>query len=227
MTIEGGLSLGYEMAGALLSQKESLQHIMVQVGGGALGSSIFQAFFEIAARRAAAEGGDSHDLGAFLPRMHTVQTDGGYPLRRAWELFVERVSERLSEAPGDDQEAAALLCAQQHREHVEEELEYAANHRREFMWPWESAPRSIASGILDDETYDWWALLNAMVKSGGIPVVTDELTLRRANKMARDTTSVEVSVTGSSGLAGLLSLLHDADGSITGNAAILFTGIKR
>jgi len=227
MTVEGGLSLGYEITGALASRQESLQHIMVQVGGGALASSIFQALFEIAARKTAAEGSHSQQESPQLPRMHTVQTDGGYPLRRAWENLVERMAERLSETPVDDEEAAELLSATHHKEHLDEELEYAAAHRREFMWPWESTPRSIASGILDDETYDWWALLKAMAKSGGIPVVTDELTLRRANKIAREATSIDVSVTGSSGLAGLLSLLRDSTTPITGNTAILFTGIKR
>ena len=35
------------------------------------------------------------------------------------------------------------------------------------MWPREPEPRSIADGILDDETYDWRALLTAVHDSGG------------------------------------------------------------
>jgi len=110
---------------------------------------------------------------------------------------------------------------------VVEELDYAAAHRRKFMWPWESTPHSIATGILDDETYDWFALLRAMAFSGGIPAVTDEITLRRANKIARETTAAKVSVTGSSGLAGLLTLLLSPESLGAGNAALLFTGAKR
>jgi len=35
-------------------------------------------------------------------------------------------------------------------------LERATKHRSEFMRPWETMPQSVAHGILDDETYDWW-----------------------------------------------------------------------
>lgn len=227
MTIEGGLSLGYEMAGSLFGRKETLSDIIVQVGGGALASSVFQAFFETATRVREAENADASPAAMQLPRMHTVQTDGAYPLRRAWENLVDRVAERLVEAPADDAQAAAMLREQSHREQVVEELDYAAAHRRKFMWPWESTPHSIATGILDDETYDWFALLRAMAFSGGIPAVTDEITLRRANKIARETTAAKVSVTGSSGLAGLLTLLLSPESLGAGNAALLFTGAKR
>ena len=46
-------------------------------------------------------------------------------------------------------------------------LGYAARHRSEFMWPWEQEPHSIAHGILDDETYDWLAVVEAMLATGG------------------------------------------------------------
>jgi threonine synthase len=34
------------------------------------------------------------------------------------------------------------------------------------MWPWEEPPHSVASGILDDETYDWLAVLRGVVAPG-------------------------------------------------------------
>ena len=37
-----------------------------------------------------------------------------------------------------------------------------ASHRSQFMWPWEEPPHSVASGILDDETYDWLAILRGV-----------------------------------------------------------------
>ena len=82
----------------------------------------------------------------------------------------------------------------------------AAQHRSEFMWPWENEPHSIAHGILDDETYDWLAVVEAMLATGGQPIVVDEDTLAHANALARRATGSDVDYTGSAGLAGLLDL---------------------
>ena len=48
------------------------------------------------------------------------------------------------------------------------------------------APRSIAHGILDDETYDWVAVVEGMLKTGGWPLVVDEDRLVDANAFARE-----------------------------------------
>jgi len=32
------------------------------------------------------------------------------------------------------------------------------------MWPWEETPRSVAHGILDDETYDWLAIVKGIME---------------------------------------------------------------
>ena len=53
------------------------------------------------------------------------------------------------------------------------------------MWPWESEPKSIATGILDDETYDWLAVVGGMLRSGGRPVVVYEERLAEANELGR------------------------------------------
>ena len=42
-------------------------------------------------------------------------------------------------------------------------LAWAARHRSAFMWPWETEPHSVADGILDDETYDWLAVVRGML----------------------------------------------------------------
>jgi hypothetical protein len=34
------------------------------------------------------------------------------------------------------------------------------------MWPWNEEPRSIAHGIRDDETYDWFTIVTGMLASG-------------------------------------------------------------
>src|SRR5262249_4510427 len=125
LTIEGGETLGYELA----DSARPLDRLFIQVGGGALASSVVQGL------------GDAHLLGAIeaVPKLHAVQTHGGYPLSRAFE----RVTSRGADAG--------------------EALEYARGHRSEFMWPWEEEPKSIATGILDDETYDWYAVVRGMI----------------------------------------------------------------
>ena len=71
------------------------------------------------------------------------------------------------------------------------------------MWPWEQEPRSIASGILDDETYDWLPIAWGIIESGGhTPVVSDKQ-ISNALKLARKHTVIPAGPTGVSGLAGL------------------------
>jgi len=229
MTLEGGLTLGYEMAQTLRAEASAAtfpRHVVVQVGGGALGSSVFQSLME--ALPCTHPPGDAR---VEWPRLHTVQTRGGWPLRRAWEIFVRRLLAREGRDPGsaieDDAQAARWMAAEEMRPVVLEELARAATAPEEFMWPWEIAPRSVATGILDDETYDWRALLFAMVLSGGIPVVTDEDTLRRARDLAREETAIPVSATGSAGLAGWLTLQEQGVVEAPESVALLFTGIAR
>ena len=55
------------------------------------------------------------------------------------------------------------------------------------MWPWETVPHSLAHGILDDETYDWVALVDAMLATGGQAIVVDEDEIAGAERdRARD-----------------------------------------
>ncbi len=129
---------------------------------------------------------------ARLPRLMTVQTGGCAPLARAWQ--------QLS---GID-------------------LAEAVKDRSRFMWPWEPVPASLAHGILDDETYDWWETAKGMRATGGRPLVVDEETLGRAHALARAHTAIDVSATGSAGLAGLL-----AAGAQSGPAAVIFSGCER
>ena len=71
------------------------------------------------------------------------------------------------------------------RADVERVLTAAAQHRSAYMWPWESEPKSIATGILDDETYDWRAVVGAMLTTGGQPLVVTEDRLAEANELGR------------------------------------------
>jgi threonine synthase len=139
--------------------------------------------------------------------VHTVQTRGASPLQRAWTLVQERRASTGATA--------------------EDALRYAAAHRSAFMWPWEEAPHSIAEGILDDETYDWAAVLQGMAATGGTTVVADEETLKQANRMARETTGIAVSHTGSAGLAGLLRLQCEGVIATGARVGVLFSGVQR
>jgi len=193
LTIEGGETLGYEMMTQL--GPTPLDHVVLQVGGGALASSVIQGFRF--AHRAS--------WVAQLPRFHTVQTQGAWPLKRAWDALQE------------------LLLAQRETEVVER----ATKHRSEFMRPWGETPRSVAHGILDDETYDWLAIVKGMLASHGTSLVVDEALLLEANTAARDATGIPVCHTGSAGLAGLMQLRREGVVKPSERAAVIFSGVQR
>lgn len=224
LTIEGGLTLGYEMASALASDGGHLDRLVIQVGGGALASACIQAFHEAVA------------LGVLpaMPRVHAVQTQGGYPLKRAYDLVARRIVGAMVgglAGPGPSRwsaaEMAEFIRARASSPVVEDELRVAATHRSQFMWPWEVEPRSVAGGILDDETYDWLAVTGGMLRSGGFPVVVSEETLHEANALAREATGINVDHTGSAGLAGLLQLVKEGVVKAHERVAVLFTGVRR
>jgi threonine synthase len=95
------------------------------------------------------------------------------------------------------------------------------------MVPWEETPHSIAHGILDDETYDWLAIVKGMLDTGGGPVVVTEETLKEANDVARTATGINVDHTGSAGLAGLLQLQREGLVKPGEKAAVIFSGVRR
>ena len=134
---------------------------------------------------------------ARLPAFHAVQTRGAFPLKRAFDRMAGR------------------------------DVQYAATHRSEFMWPWEEEPHSIAHGILDDETYDWLAIVKGMRASGGGPVVVDEPVLIDAYNCARETTGLNVDHTGAAGLAGLVQMLRDGGVGPREKVAVILSGVER
>jgi threonine dehydratase len=142
--------------------------------------------------------GASAVVGRPQPRLHAVQAEGCAPLDRAWS--------RLGGSGGARVQAVAERWS-------------------ELMWPWEVEPESAATGILDDETYDWVGIVEGMVSSGGSPVVASEAQIVAAHRLAHRTTSTDVDPTGTAGLAGLLALRDEiAD---TERVAVLFTGATR
>ena len=209
LAIEGGLTLGYELVTDLATspsaagpgQLDHLDHLVVQVGGGALASACVQALREAA------------DLGALdrLPRVHTVQTYGAHPLEQAYE----RVRELLPSTADPDPDAVRGAMAR------------AAANRAEFMRPWPEPPRSVATGILDDETYDWRAVVEGMLLTGGRPLVVAEDSLVTANELAVAVTGIPVDPTGSAGLGGLLEMRRRGEVGDDDRVAVLFTGARR
>jgi threonine synthase len=203
LAIEGGETLGWELIDQLPDNASALDRLIIHVGGGAFASAAAQAFEEA--------------LGfgrlASLPNIDTVQTQGGYPLARAYE----RALEQLEVAPG----AAVAASA------TEGAVSQAAHHRSDYMWAWETEPVSIAHGILDDETYDWLAVVRAMLLTGGRTVVVDEATLEAANALARPDMGIDADHTGTAGLAGLIQLTRDGVVSPDETVAVIFSGARR
>lgn len=128
--------------------------------------------------------------------LHAVQTQGCAPLARAWDNALKT---------GGTKNAGARWA--------------------QCMWPWEDEPRSLADGILDDETYDWIGILNAMTDSGGSPVVASENDVAEALALAQRVTSINVSPTGTAGLAGLLAMRDEIDDHE--RIAVVFSGVLR
>jgi len=130
------------------------------------------------------------------PHVHAVQTEGCAPLARAWD--------------------------EAKRRRVLDDVEH---HWGECMWPWEATPHSLADGILDDETYDWLSAVSVMKQTGGHPVIATEDVVHTAYSMAHDFTDIDVSPTGSAGLAGVLQMRHDIGDDE--RIAVMFSGVRR
>jgi threonine synthase len=99
--------------------------------------------------------------------------------------------------------------------------------RSAWMWPWEDEPHSVAEGIIDDETYDWFAVVRAMVRTGGFPIPATEAALETAGELGREATGIDVDATGTAGLAGLMTLRDTGEVEPDETVGLLFTGVRR
>jgi len=240
--IEGGSTLGWELVLQLLDRGEAVDHVVIQVGGGALARAIAQAFEEAVAL----------GLLARLPRFHVCQPEGGFPFVRAWLLALAAVA-RAGDIPfelGDDpaapaeerlrkmaafgrdpgRAAAAVKYARANfgSQAVQSVLADIAREPRRFMWAWDGpAPHSLAHGILDDVTYDWYPLLLTILRTGGRAEILTEGTIARAHALARRHTAVTVCPTGSAGSAGLIQLTGSGVIDPAESVALFFTGFDR
>ena len=177
--LDGGRTIGWELALQAALHERRLDRVFVQVGGGA--------FAACTAAGLAAAGR--------LPRLHAVQTEACAPLSRAWT------------------HAQTLGVGA------------AARHWSACMWPWEHVGASAADGILDDETYDWLPVVEAMSDGHGTPVVATEAQVLQAHQLVRDLTQLDASPTGTAGLAGLLAIRGEVGADET--VAVIVSGIRR
>ena len=248
--IDGGRTLAWEMVDALIDHDGGapahLDRLFVQVGGGALATAVVTGLAAAVARG---------DL-ARLPVVHAVQPQGNHPLVRAWDrLVLELLEQELSGRARDrfyflgrillaeagsrgtmDNRLRAKVAeatGQMEDGRLRELVRRLRDDPERYMQAWDSEPVSYASGILDDITYDWIDIVEAMLASGGWPLVASEHDLRRAHSLAHRHTGIDVCPTGASGLGGLLALGGVGDGDdVTAvspgeRVAVLFTGRMR
>lgn len=232
--IEGGQTLGLEFIGA--TRPVDMNHLVIQAGGGALASSAVGAYR------------DRGLLDHTAPKIHVVQTLGGYPLVRAYYLLLAKIARdagidcslktkrdrglngRIADYASNQQSEVTAILAKLKAENpgmVFSTLDYAIQHPDQFMWPWESAPHSVAHGILDDVTYDWLQTVTGMLLTGGTAVLASESELTAANKTVKDTTGVNADPTGTSGVAGLSVLRRLGVVQPYDNAGVFLTGVER
>jgi threonine synthase len=241
--IEGGATLGWEMVMQLLDRSQKIDSVVIQVGGGALARSVAQAFEE------------ALQLGFIqvLPRIHVCQPAGGFPFVRAYLLALAEIARRsghsfdLSYGHGADpvvqlqrtmafararpdqiQEVAAFVQRSFDLPLVQSVFKDMAGEAGHFMWPWDGGtPHSLAHGILDDVTYDWYHLLRAVLRSGGRAEILAEDTIRAAYEKAQSHTGIPVCPTGAAGLAGLMQLTDSGTIDRDESAGLFFTGFDR
>jgi len=232
--IEGGRGLGFEAALQWRDTGGAPDHLVLQIGGGALARSVSSAFE------------DMERLGLVdkAPRIHACQTEGAYPFARAWLTLLAGIAEAAGvdfPAPrtldevrdvlsGDGLLAGAVEYARDKftGSTVQDALRRAAREPARFMRAWDGpTPHSLAHGILDDETYDWFFLTRAMLRTGGRCVITPEPMVARAHELALKHTDVPVSATGAAGLAGLMALKESDAVQASESVGLFFTGINR
>ncbi len=108
---------------------------------------------------------------------------------------------------------------------VMEAIEYCQEHQSELMKPWAN-PTGLATGILDDITYDWIGVARSLLLSNGGSVVAREDQVARASKLV-PSLGIQAEPTGAASVAGAINLFEagQIDGETT--IAVLLTGKDR
>ncbi len=226
-TIEGGRTLAWEMVDTLAEHDGDvtprLDRVAVQVGGGALATAVLGGLADSVARTELAG----------MPVVHAVQPVGNHPLVRAWDTVAAELLDEPLRPSNAGRAASARAIGPLESGVLRAVIRRLAGSPERYMRVWETEPVSYASGILDDITYDWLGIVEAMLVSGGWPIVASEDDFKRAHRLAHQHTHINVCPTGASGLGGLLALQASASESGLGHVsegervAVLFTGQMR
>ena len=192
------------MKGALPFGVQGTENAWCLDGGRTIGWEIIQevghrtsrVFVQVGGGAFASSIGASFASIGVHPKLHAVQTEGCAPLARAYQRALATGGAR-----------------------------HAGSRWDQCMWAWETEPHSLADGILDDETYDWISILDAMADTDGSPVVASERNVVRAHELGHQYTPIAVSATGSAGLAGLLEIRSHIDDDE--RVVVIFSGVER
>ena len=182
-TIDGGRTLAWEMVDALVEHDGGpparLDRLFVQVGGGALATAAVTGLAAAVGRGELAR----------LPRVHAVQPEGNHPLVRAWDTLMLELRSQARASGGRDRDyfldriVAAQAAPQGTMDNrlranmagdmtpmgdvrLRESVSRLRDDPERYMRAWDSEPVSYASGILDDITYDWIDIVEAMLGPG-------------------------------------------------------------
>jgi threonine synthase len=207
LTIDGGTTLGQELADQLVVNEVVPTRMMLHVGGGAFGTAVMRGLGH-AALLGRIEG---------LPPIYCVQPDACAPLRRAWAAVANRaltalgddlradVSADLMVGPEvltNDAAIAVRLVQPDAQEALAAALQYAVSNRPSHMWAWETPGATVAGAIVDDETYDWFSLVGAMLCTGGFPITVNDEQLLEGNRLSES----DADESGTAGVAGIVAL---------------------
>ncbi len=188
LALDGGRTLGWELAEVIASN--TIDHLFIQVGGGALLTSCTIGLLE------AKEFGILENV----PKVCAVQAEGCAPFDKAWKGLPQETTDQ-------------------------EKIDYAISNAETLMSPWEK-PESLATGILDDITYDWIGVVTALVYSGGESIVASEKEIAMAYDLV-NRQGVNAEPTGSAGVAGVISALKAGYLQRSDRVGVLLTGVLR
>lgn len=136
--------------------------------------------------------------------LRPVQARAAHPFVAAWE----RLLEWRRQHPGDPG------------------LDEAGTELEALMVPWPTEPVSVATGILDDVTYDWLGVATWTSRTGGTPVLVDETTFAEAALVA-SVVEPPPDATGAAGLAGALTAGRAGTLPADDGVVVLLTGVDR
>jgi cysteine synthase len=219
--IDGCRTLGLELATQLDEVGIDPASIYIQIGGGALATAVMDGLARAWPSRR-------------LPRLHPVQARAAHPYVAGWRRIVRSLAadEGRALAPEAPDRQLAEQIAPLMAGRSRHELEALLGRQAALMTPWPDPPHSVASGILDDITYDWLTVAAHQSTTGGWPVLVEEATFALAASLAADQVSGRAPApdeTGAAGLAGLIQHHRGPDelGPVAGPAVVLLTGAAR